>query len=331
MIYALSASALNKVDYVKSMVCHPTLKGKTVRVVGLGLPPFFMYDPFKHEMVGTDGIIMKIMAEKLGFNMTYRIGNGLYGQEVNDDGSITYTGTSGDVKNGDADIAIGGMTFVMTTAKIVDYLIAYDCAIYFKSKKPDTLLPYVNLTKSFSSYVWIAIGSTLLIVSLIYIAFMKFKIKQDWFDAFMLIYMVQFSQGNTTHCQCCKNTIIVSIGITRIEFEKYDSVKIFLFSWIIYVFFVHSAYDCNLRAYLMKQDLGPIVDSAQDIMNQNRLLLIPRGFQHSESQDYDIAATSADFQAVAKAMAKSMMSDGWYDINPNGNYALHSEMVKETL
>ncbi len=45
-------------------------------------------------------------------------------------------------------------------------------------------------------------------------------------------------------------------------------MKIFLTSFYFYAFMVHSFYDCNLRAYLMRADLEPVVDNAKDIFEQ---------------------------------------------------------------
>ena len=54
------------------------------------------------------------------------------------------------------------------------------------------------------------------------------------------------------------------------------SMKIFLTAFYFYAFMVHSFYDCNLRAYLMKADYEPIADNAQDFYEQvlNMLILM---------------------------------------------------------
>ncbi len=43
-----------------------------------------------------------------------------------------------------------------------------------------------------------------------------------------------------------------------------------MLSWSIFTFLIHASYDCNLRAYLLRVDTEPVVETAKDMYDQNR-------------------------------------------------------------
>ncbi len=107
------------------------------------------------------------------------------------------------------------------------------------------------MTKPFTIRVWFLLAGTLLLVMALYAIFAKFagqKNSDDWILSAMDILGHQLSQG-------------IPDGTTT-------SANVFLISWTWYAFFVHSLYDCNLRAYMLTADKSPLVDSVQDIWDQ---------------------------------------------------------------
>ena len=52
--------------------------------------------------------------------------------------------------------------------------------------------------------------------------------------------------------------------------------RIFYAFWIGYVFFLLAAYECNLRAYLMKTDIEAPINSVSDILRETKSLFIIR-------------------------------------------------------
>ena len=59
-------------------------------------------------------------------------------------------------------------------------------------------------------------------------------------------------------------------------------MKLFLVTWYIYAFFIHASYDCNLRAYLMQVDKEKPINTAKDIVEQDRKEYFFEGFNERE-------------------------------------------------
>ncbi len=92
------------------------------------------------------------------------------------------------------------------------------------------------------------------------------------------------------------------------------SVNVFLLSWSIYAFLVHSFYDCNLRAYMMAVDREMPIDTVQDMIKQGRGLYFIK--QYPEFDKY--AALPHDEYADEKFLARQAKENGF-------EYALGSD------
>ncbi len=88
--------------------------------------------------------------------------------------------------------------------------------------------------------------------------------------------------------------------------------------------FVLASFECNLRAYLMHVDMEPVVDDAQDIVEQNRRLLFsaeyPEGGYHAMLPD--------EVFKYEKQLAREIYENGYlYSYTEDGLYPLDLEKV----
>ncbi len=104
--------------------------------------------------------------------------------------------------------------------------------------------------KPFAPNVWLAVIVVMFIIMIIYPIFAKAAEcgNNDWFMNSLYIFGSLMSQD--------------------IPEAKTTSLNVFIIVYVWYSFFIHSIFDCNLRAYMMAADKMPQVDSVRDIWDQ---------------------------------------------------------------
>ncbi len=205
---------------------------------------------------------------------------------------------------GHAHVAFGAHYINWFYSQYVDLVAAYSYEVSYLSAIPTDMPPYTNMTKPFTLRVWLLLFATLLLVMLIYAIFAKLagqRNSDDWFVSAMDILGHQLSQSLPDGTK--------------------TSVNIFLISWTWYAFFVHSLYDCNLRAYMLAADKSPLVDSVQDIWDQGRCLHLTR--EYPEKEHYE--AAPEDFVYEKLVVAKTYEDDCQYSYDSNGYIPMEME------
>ncbi len=92
------------------------------------------------------------------------------------------------------------------------------------------------------------------------------------------------------------------------------SMKIFMTGFYFFTFMIHSFYECNLRAYLMKNDLEPYVDTPKDMIDQGRKLFIQ--LEYSE-KDYYAALPDELHHYIKRAVAETYANKYHYLVIPD--------------
>ncbi len=236
------------------------IQGKILKGTYLYVMPF-VYQNEQGEVIGGEPSVFKTLAEINGFKPYFYMENTWFEFDAN--GNIV--GTLGAVYNKNAHLAFGGHFFENDAWQFVDFVDAYTFDVVYQTAKPTKLPPYFNMAKPFSPLVWYAVLGTLALIMIVAPIFNKFSGNRgdDLLVHSLDMLAHQFSQ--TTYWG---NTV---------------SANVFLMSWTWYAFFIHSMFDCNLRAYLMIADRTPQVDSIRDIWDQVCgiiLALVPLFIEH---------------------------------------------------
>ncbi len=305
---------LKDIDRVR---CVPDLTGDVLIAAAYGFMPYIIFNLDESgnvaEVTGTDIRVLKILSEKLGFDYEILVSNGWYQKMLHEDGSLWYwDGSVGHLYNGTADIALGDLMLMSDPWEVADFIFMYYTHCHYLAGMPGRLAPTYNLLKPFGTYTWIAYCSTLVSTMIIFVIFSYFAHDEEYEGRFdpvtkaLMIFMSQFSQA-------------VPSGVKRKK-----SVNVFLYIWYLYSFIVHASYDCNLRAYVMLAEFEPVVENAEDIINQGRDLFLP-----GDVPNYALRYSLSPNEFEAKAGEIMLEKGTWYFLGPFGR--LSKEFEQEML
>ncbi len=206
----------------------------------------FVYLGDDGELIGAEISILKTLTELNGFiPQIYKEVSWFAFNENN-----TLIGNIGSLVHKHTDIALGGHYFFEAYFRYVDFLDTLSYKVVYQSAKPTKLPPYVNMIKPFTLRVWLCIFGSLIFAMLFYslLGHVTEYRKHDKFMNALDMFANQLSQG--------------------VPEGKRTSINVVLIAWTWYTFFIHSIYDCNLRAYMLLSDKTPIVDDVKDIWDQ---------------------------------------------------------------
>ncbi len=107
------------------------------------------------------------------------------------------------------------------------------------------------------------------------------------------------------------------------KWNKQGAVKILLMSWFVFYFLIHAAYECNLRAYMLRASFEPVVDKGEDIVKQKRRFFFSA--EYSEKSYFE--ALPEETFKWDKEYARISYENGWTHTFVNG-FMFSQEMEK---
>ena len=242
---------VNKIDEV---LCPPEVEGKTLNVAVIGYAPYLIRTSNK-DLTGTDIEIVKVLGEKMGFNIDVTEFSD-WGGPANKQ-ATKWTGVIGSVQKDVSQIGTGQL-FMSVTVDInkkdaywisaVDMIYVYHIDTKFITTKPQKLSPLTNIIKPFTFNMWITILIAFVLSSIFYVVITG---KEEKFEHFSTIFRFQIRESHH------RMSNIYSANLAP---------NIYLGCWLIYATFITFCYECNLRAYLFSVDYEPTIYSAKDIV-----------------------------------------------------------------
>ena len=256
----------NFVNQFEDILCPPNQKGEVIKASVIGYAPYLMRLPDNKGLTGTDILIGKIFARRLGFSLINEEANG-WGFPANP-AFTRWTGLIGNVHNGTSHFGTGHIILATTGDvnnidayfnAVADMIYLYHMYPRFITTKQERISPLVNVIKPFTMEVWLSVLISFIASSLFYIFISGSKNK---FEHFTTILRFQFRESHHR--------------ISNVYSDKL-APNVFLGCWLMYVTFLTFSYESNLRAYLLSVDYEPMILNSKDIINQERKLYFPLG------------------------------------------------------
>lgn len=143
--------------------------------------------------------------------------------------------------------------------------VMHDRYLYFKTKKPGQASRLLTIVEPFNWQVWSAVAASICLAYLALVLVGRFsarKSEKDYFLIWSIALGVMINEG-------------VPDRLLKISGKDYHR-QILLFFWIPMACLIGMAYQSDLRAALIKTDFEKPVDSYQDVLDQNLILLVAK-------------------------------------------------------
>ena len=167
---------------------------------------------------------------------------------------------------------------------------------------PKRIPPFMNILKPFSMTVWISILMTLIIVIIVNVS-LEFRFwhkdRNDKVMAGFHIFQSVFGDRKFQFGKDVKESIMNLYYVLLPDIGHYNMPNLSMACWFTFVFLILTSYNCNLRAYLMAIDYEAPIENEEDVINQGRVLNLPRGSPNIDLfKDSPVEVHQAIYQVV---------------------------------
>ncbi|XP_023345796.1 glutamate receptor 3 [Eurytemora carolleeae] len=250
-----------------------SMNDRAVRIAYNNVKPRFFVKNDKCDDDTLEGILIGTYIEKRKLKPKFMNMLGVWGNENPKTG--IWNGLFGKVIYDEADFGVGYLGYSRERAAVTTFTTALgEATLNWVSKYPEKTSPAYNIVKVFDVALWWAVGLGTIATGIILAGM-----------SFLGNYM-----GNPQH----DYVIIMLMPLMLINAEgmpewflsknkRVYSVSILLLSWGIGAAFLTNAFSCNLRAILLQPSYDNPLETAQQIYEENRVVLLMSSAQYYET------------------------------------------------
>lgn len=233
-----------KTNYFPNKV--PKILGNcTIKIITHSIVPEVVLKPhniYHDGAIGVDQYVFNVIASVENITLNYSLSKDKEKYGIVFRNNQTVTGLLSYIKDGEADVAVGGLLLIESRANIFDYIWGYNGdtqKIYYPKRKE---MKWKMIFKEFSITTWLLILLTLITFTFI-----------------TNLVIVTLSRRHTRKSQWAPVTLILTFWgyfflNTNLFLANNKKIRFFIFCWIWFTFFINSFYSTSLYSIITTQE-----------------------------------------------------------------------------